>query len=311
MRAERWSEVISCGPDEEMHSQLRCVTESQPGSRARLSSSAHLLAVPAPVPSCAPRSPTRAATHLGTAAGNPSQQPVWPSRPAVLGSSWSRDRGPSWGPAVPVPPRPVPLPAPRSPPGAAGRGQEACAPLHEPRRAPSLGAQQAAPSSGAGNQAPWSRVEQRMPSALSPELAAGRPCCISCCHRGAARMASCQALTASAQARLPGRNCHSEHGCQAFGSLTAPSHGTSHVRMAQGGSGGGRQGTMGAVFCYAHEASLSAGSLWGFLCWGHSHILVLTHPSHVAVLAFLSLLSATRMSPQEAISAPTPGAILC
>ena len=100
--------------------------------------------------------------------------------------------------------------APRSPPGAAGRGQEACAPLREPRRAPTLGAEQAAPSSGAGNRAPWSRVEQRTPSVLSPEPAAGRPCCTSCCHRGAARMASSQALATSAQARVPGKNSPSE-----------------------------------------------------------------------------------------------------
>ena len=46
-----------------------------------------------------------------------------------------------------------------------------------------------------------------------------------------------------------------------------------------------------------------AGDIHTSLC---SHI----HP-FVAVLAFLSLLSATRMSPQEAISTPTPGAILC
>jgi len=206
MRAERWSEVISCGPDEEMHSQLRCVTESQPGSRARLSSSAHLLAVPAPVPSCAPRSPARAATRLGTAA------PLVAARLAQQTCCAGQELEPGPGSrlgyssAGSAPPGA----APRSPPGAAGRGQEACAPLHEPRRAPTLGAEQAAPSSGAGNRAPWSRVEQRTPSVLSPEPAAGRPCCTSCCHRGAARMASSQALAASAQARVPGRNSPSE-----------------------------------------------------------------------------------------------------
>ena len=66
---------------------------------------------------------------------------------------------------------------------------------------------------------------------------------------------------------------------------------------------------MGAVFCYANEASLSAGSLC-FLRWGHSHTLVIRHPS-LAVLAFLLLLSPTSMSQQEAISGTAPEDILC
>ena len=121
--------------------------------------------------------------------------------------------------------------------------------------------------------------EQGMPSARSPELAAGRPCCTSC-RRGAARMASSQALAASAQPQVPGSNSHSEHAPSRL-----PGRGQFHSSFSWHICTRGREGRIGAVFCHANEASLSAPSLC-FLCWGHSHILAVAHP-HVAVLALL------------------------